>query len=110
MMVLRASDPAFGNGLCAPDGRASAGPSSAVVAQGPMPEWNLADLYPGIESEALKRDMAKAIADAAGFKARYQGKLTNLAAHGADLAACDERQLYAGARLLNGKPNARPRR
>jgi len=54
---------------------------------GKMPTWNLDDLYPGNESNALKLDLAKAIAEAASFEKEYQGKLGDLAATGGLLAA-----------------------
>ena len=47
-------------------------------ALGPLPEWNLADLYPGRDSAELKRDLAQSEADAGEFRARYEGKLAEL--------------------------------
>ena len=68
-----------------PASTAAAKPAASL---GPMPEWNLADLYPGIDSAPLDGDIAKAVADAAAFKASYQGKLSGLLGDGAALAAC----------------------
>ena len=48
------------------------------LALGPLPEWNLDDLYPGTDSKELKRDfewLEKACAD---FSASYQGKIASL--------------------------------
>ena len=42
---------------------------------GSLPEWNLADLYPGMDSEALKGDLAKAEAECKAFAETYRGKL-----------------------------------
>ena len=42
---------------------------------GALPEWNLADLYPGPESPELKADLEAVKAGAEDFKARFQGKL-----------------------------------
>ena len=53
---------------------------------GAMPEWNLADLYPGRDSPALKADIAKAAQDASALKTAYQGKLTEIGKDGAALA------------------------
>ena len=53
---------------------------------GPMPTWNLSDLYPGPQSEAVQADLRKAADWAAVIKQRYQGKLALLAADGAKLA------------------------
>ena len=49
---------------------------------GELPVWNLADLYPGNESEALKADLARAQAEARAFEADYKGKLEGLAKSG----------------------------
>jgi len=45
---------------------------------GPMPEWNLADLYPAPDSSELAADLEAAERDAKKFQADYQGKLTTL--------------------------------
>ena len=47
---------------------------------GPLPEWNLADLYPAIDSPEVKRDLEKAEVECAAFEAAYKGKLADLAA------------------------------
>src|SRR5712671_2595773 len=56
----------------APDGEAAGGKLGA------LPEWDLGDLYPGRESEELKRDLAASETDAAAFRERYEGKLATL--------------------------------
>src|SRR5436189_6269097 len=53
---------------------------------GPMPTWNLADLYPSPNSKAVQADLKKAAAEAQRIKQRYQGKLSGLAGDGAALA------------------------
>ncbi|MGE0766542.1 MAG: M3 family oligoendopeptidase [Hyphomicrobiaceae bacterium] len=55
-----------------------------------MPEWNLGDLYPGMEAPELKRDLEKVAADAAALKARYQGKLKGMGRDGLALAEAIE--------------------
>lgn len=67
---------------------------------GKMPTWNLDDLYPGNESNALKLDLAKAIAEAAAFEKDYQGKLGDLAQSGGLLAAVSR---YEALSDLTGK-------
>ena len=47
---------------------------------GSLPEWNLNDLYPGLESPELKRDLERADAWCAAFKQDVKGKLAALAA------------------------------
>lgn len=53
---------------------------------GQLPEWDLADLYPGRDSPELARDLAGLAADAASFRERHQGRLGDLS--GAALGAC----------------------
>jgi oligoendopeptidase F len=53
-----------------------------------LPEWDLSDLYPGPDSDALNRDLTE-LADAAEtFRASYQGRLSDLS--GAELGAAVE--------------------
>jgi oligoendopeptidase F len=50
---------------------------------GPLPEWDLSDLYPGRDSPELARDLAQLAADAAAFRTKYEGRLAELS--GAEL-------------------------
>ena len=54
----------------------------ADAALGALPEWNLADLYPGMESPALVADLARAQTDSVAFETAYKGKLEALARDG----------------------------
>ncbi|RVA25391.1 oligoendopeptidase F, partial [Mesorhizobium sp. M7D.F.Ca.US.004.03.1.1] len=49
---------------------------------GDLPEWNLADLYAGMDAPELKRDIAKAAIDAISFEGRWKGTLAAEAARG----------------------------
>ena len=42
---------------------------------GKLPEWNLADLYSGIDAAEVTRDLQKMDADCAAFETDYKGKL-----------------------------------
>ncbi len=55
---------------------------------GELPAWNLADLYPDLDSPALQADLEGAAAQAKAFHARHAGKLAGLdgAALGAAIA------------------------
>jgi oligoendopeptidase F len=53
-----------------------------------LPEWDLSDLYPGRDSESLKRDLSRLAYNAAAFRERYQGHLADLS--GAALGAAIE--------------------
>ena len=47
---------------------------------GDLPEWNLDDLYTGMDAPELLADLARADADASAFADRFKGKLDELAA------------------------------
>jgi oligoendopeptidase F len=71
--------------------RAKAGSSGRL---GALPEWNLGDLYAGIDDPAVKRDLDHADAESIAFEQTYKGKLAGLAAQadaGAVLAAAVKR-------------------
>src|ERR1700758_3403583 len=42
---------------------------------GKLPEWNLADLYAGIDAPEVTRDLAKMDGDCVAFETDYKGKL-----------------------------------
>jgi oligoendopeptidase F len=68
------------------------------AALGPLPEWDLGDLYPGRDSPELARDLARLAEDAEAFRRRYDGKLAPLsgAALGAAIAAYERLQELSG--------------
>jgi oligoendopeptidase F len=47
-----------------------------------LPEWNLDDLYCGLDDPAIKRDLERTDAECAAFEDAYKGKLAALAAMG----------------------------
>src|SRR5665213_1515953 len=54
--------------------------SRSDVKLGTLPQWNLDDLYPGMESAELKRDLAISEKQSAQFEKDYKGRLAVLAA------------------------------
>src|ERR1700761_8823426 len=48
---------------------------SSANKTGKLPEWNLADLYPGIDAPEVARDLDKMDADCVAFETDYKGKL-----------------------------------
>jgi oligoendopeptidase F len=68
-----------------------AGPGKEAV--GALPEWDLSDLYPGPDSEALARDLAELATDAEAFSQRYQGRLAELSGAGLGVAIKTYEQL-----------------
>src|SRR5262249_39383385 len=75
--------------------RPKAGTKSGSGARlGALPEWNLDDLYAGIDDPAVKRDLDRADAESIAFEETYKGKLAGLATQadaGAVLAAAVKR-------------------
>src|SRR5580658_5292301 len=55
------------------------GASAAKTALGALPEWNLADLYAGLDDPAVKRDLDRIDAECLAFEETYKGKLAELA-------------------------------
>ena len=49
---------------------------------GDLPEWNLADLYPAMDSPIFADDVKRVLAECAAFAADYKGKLEALARDG----------------------------
>jgi oligoendopeptidase F len=49
--------------------------STAKSKTGKLPEWNLADLYSGIDAPEVARDVQKMDADCVAFETDYKGKL-----------------------------------
>ncbi len=54
--------------------------SSSSEALGSLPEWNLTDLYPSMDSPQFAADMERALADCKAYAATYQGKLAQILA------------------------------
>ncbi len=52
---------------------------TAIVDLGPLPEWNLADLYSGLDSPQFVADLKRAEADCRAFAAKWRGKLADAA-------------------------------
>ncbi len=49
--------------------------ASDQAALGALPEWNLADLYPGMDSAEYASDLTRAATDCAAFAEKWRGKL-----------------------------------
>ncbi|MGH6980464.1 MAG: M3 family oligoendopeptidase, partial [Stellaceae bacterium] len=59
---------------------------------GPLPEWDLSDLYPGPDSPVLTSDLDRSAAASDGFRDHYRGKLASLSGDelGAAIAAFEK--------------------
>ncbi|MEZ5812706.1 MAG: M3 family oligoendopeptidase [Rhizobiaceae bacterium] len=65
------------------DGKAAdTGASGASPLEG-LPEWNLTDLYPAMDSDDVAADLEKAASKALAFEQRWKGKLGDAAADAA---------------------------
>ena len=53
---------------------------AAKAKTGKLPEWNLADLYSGIDAPEVARDLAKMDADCVAFETDYKGRLAEFTA------------------------------
>src|SRR6266566_3527754 len=53
--------------------------SRSTSGLGPLPEWNLADLYSGIDDPKVKRDLARADEYCKAFEEDFKGRLAALA-------------------------------
>jgi oligoendopeptidase F len=60
--------------------KTSAKPGKVAGKMPGLPEWNLTDLYPAMDSALVTADLDKADADSAAFERDYKGKLADLAA------------------------------
>ncbi|MDR7222025.1 M3 family oligoendopeptidase [Aminobacter aminovorans] len=79
---------------------ASAGSAAGL---GDLPEWNLADLYSGMDAPELVRDLEKASADAVAFEARWKGALAIEAERGAAGKLGEAMRTYEALEELVGR-------
>src|SRR4051812_4206569 len=71
---------------------------------GPLPEWDLSDLYPGMDSPEFAGDVARAEAECKAFAAAYRGKLDGMAQAENAADALDEAvKRYEGIEDLLGR-------
>ncbi|EHK57704.1 M3 family oligoendopeptidase [Allomesorhizobium alhagi] len=87
-----------------PGAKAAALAASQVSsALGDLPEWDLGDLYPGMDAPELKRDLAKAAEQAIAFEERWKGTLSSEAARGAEGRLGEALREYEAIEELVGK-------
>ena len=70
---------------------------------GALPEWNLDDLYPSMDSPAFASDLAKAAAECTAFNAAYKGKLEALAKKASGAGLLEAIQRYEALEELLGR-------
>jgi oligoendopeptidase F len=77
---------------------ADSSPAEAVQL-GPLPNWNLSDLYPSPSAPEIEQDLKRAASQAGEFKRAYEGKLSGLS--GADFLTAV--QQYESLQELMGR-------
>jgi oligoendopeptidase F len=85
-----------------PKPKTSAKPKPAADL-GALPEWNLEDLYPSMDSKAFKSDLAKAESESKSFNAAYRGKLEALAKKNSGSGLLEALQRYEALEELLGR-------
>ena len=70
---------------------------------GSLPEWNLEDLYPSMESKAFASDLVKAQSECKSFNAIYRGKLDTLARKASGAGLLEALQRYEALEELLGR-------
>jgi len=79
-MPSRAVAHALRAGLVAtPDGASAARAAAHAADLGALPEWDLGDLYSGIDAPDFRADLARAETVCRGFSERFAGRLADLA-------------------------------
>src|SRR3546814_13655856 len=66
---------------------------------GALPVWDLNDLYPGLDSTALKQDLAQVAERATAMEQQHKGKVAGLS--GDDLAALRSEERRVGKECVS---------
>ncbi|GJE59338.1 M3 family oligoendopeptidase [Methylobacterium trifolii] len=61
------------------EGAQAARDTARAVDLGPLPEWDLSDLYPGLDAPEFRDDLARAVSECRSFSQSYAGHLAALA-------------------------------
>ncbi|WP_163267370.1 M3 family oligoendopeptidase [Chelativorans alearense] len=70
---------------------------------GSLPEWNLADLYPAMDSSEITDDLARAEREARAFEEAWKGRLADEAAKGSEGRLGEAVRAYEGLDELFGR-------
>ncbi len=83
---------------------ARAAKTRSTAAVGKLPEWNLADLYQGMDDPQIARDLDRSDVESVAFEEQYKGKLNLLAAApGAGTALAEVVKRYEALDDLMGR-------
>jgi oligoendopeptidase F len=85
-------------------GKPKTAPKQKPVAKlGDLPEWNLKDLYPAMDSRAFADDLAKAASECRSFNVAYKGKLEGLANKASSAGLLEAIRRYEALEELLGR-------
>jgi oligoendopeptidase F len=70
---------------------------------GELPEWNLKDLYPAMDSRAFADDLVKAASECRSFNVTYKGKLDTLAKKASGAGLLEAIKCYEALEELLGR-------
>ncbi|MCI0467749.1 MAG: M3 family metallopeptidase, partial [Beijerinckiaceae bacterium] len=70
---------------------------------GELPQWNLKDLYPAMDSRAFADDLTKAASDCRSFNVTYKGKLEELTKKASGAGLLEAIQRYEALEELLGR-------
>src|SRR5262249_37581951 len=70
---------------------------------GELPEWNLKDLYPAMDSRAFADDLIKAASECRSFNVAYKGKLDALAKKASGAGLLEAIKCYEALEELLGR-------
>ena len=94
----------IGNLMPAKRHPARAAKTRSTAAVGKLPEWNLADLYQGMDDPQIARDLDRSDVESVAFEEQYKGKLNLLAAApGAGTALAEAVKRYEALDDLMGR-------
>ncbi|MDR7037470.1 oligoendopeptidase F [Methylobacterium sp. BE186] len=86
------------------DGAHAARAAAHALDLGALPEWDLSDLYSGIDAPDFRNDLARAESECRSFSERYAGRIADLAAGPDASGALGEAvRAYEGIEELLGK-------
>ncbi|KAB1070382.1 M3 family oligoendopeptidase [Methylobacterium planeticum] len=86
------------------DGSHAAKAAARAVDLGALPEWDLSDLYSGLDAPGFRADLERAEADCRSFAGRYAGRVAEIAGGpDASAALAEAVRAYEGIEELLGK-------
>src|SRR5258707_12391006 len=87
-----------------PNGKKNPRKSAAKSKTGKLPEWNLADLYSGIDAPEVTRDLTRMDTECVAFETDYKGRLAEQTAkEGGGKGLAEARSRYETLADMSGR-------